>query len=214
MKNYKKNRIQFANIILEQNYLSNKILLKEYDTKELDSKKQNVLSVLTYLKDKNPSFGDKIQKHIDTINSAQSDKICDGTKLRTDLQTKLDDAKGDLKMKAFIKDPENKIDGLTSDISFIETFCSKQTATKPETTTSQPTATKPETTTNQPTTTKPETTSQPTTSQPTTTLVSPSVSQATTGKKFLDALESLKKGEFTKNDIVDYVKSRVQIRNS
>jgi hypothetical protein len=40
------------------------------------------------------------------------------------IQNKLNDAKEDLKLKSILKDPENKIDGMVSKISFIENFCS------------------------------------------------------------------------------------------
>jgi hypothetical protein len=98
--------------------------MEQYDTKELDKLKLEILAGLNVLKTNNPMFSGKIDGHIKTLEGIQTNLICDGNKLSAEVQNKLNDAKEDLKLKQLLKDPENKIDGMVSKISFIENFCS------------------------------------------------------------------------------------------
>ena len=112
------------NFFIDDKLLSNLIIREQYDTKELDKIKAEILSGLNVLKTNNPMFSGKIDGHIKTLEGIQTNLICNGNKLSNEAQTKLNDAKEDLKLKSILKDPENKIDGMVSKISFIENFCS------------------------------------------------------------------------------------------
>lgn len=112
------------NLYNNKTYVSEQILMEQYDTKELDKLKLEILAGLNVLKTNNPMFSGKIDGHIKTLEGIQTNLICNGNKLSNEVQTKLNDAKEDLKLKSILKDPENKIDGMVSKIAFIENFCS------------------------------------------------------------------------------------------
>jgi len=112
------------NLYNNKTYVSEQILIEQYDTKELDKLKLEILTGLNVLKTNNPMFSGKIDGHIKTLEGIQTNLICNGNKLSNEVQTKLNDAKEDLKLKSILKDPENKIDGMVSKIAFIENFCS------------------------------------------------------------------------------------------
>lgn len=116
------------NFFIDDTLLSKLIIREQYDTKKLDDLKAEILSGLNNLKTNNPLFSGKIDGHIKTLEGIKTNLICNGNKLSSDIQTKLNDAKEDLKLKQLLKDPENKIDGMVSKISFIENFCSTITA--------------------------------------------------------------------------------------
>ena len=116
------------NFFIDDKLLSNLIIREQYDTKELDKIKAEILSGLNNLKTNNPMFSSKIDGYMKSLEGIKTNLICSGTKLTPEVQTILNDAKESLKLKSILKDPENKIDGMVSKISFIENFCSTITA--------------------------------------------------------------------------------------
>jgi hypothetical protein len=116
------------NFFIDDMLLSKLIIREQYDTKKLDDLKAEILSGLNNLKANNPMFSGKIDGYMKSLEGIKTNLICNGNKLSPEIQTKLNDAKEDLKLKQFLKDPENKIDGMVSKISFIENFCSTITA--------------------------------------------------------------------------------------
>ena len=112
------------NFFIDDKLLSKLIIREQYDTKELDKIKAEILSGLNNLKTNNPMFSSKIDGYMKSLEGIKTNLICSGTKLTPEVQTILNDAKESLKLKSILKDPENKIDGMVSKISFIENFCS------------------------------------------------------------------------------------------
>jgi len=211
MKGNKYNRMLKANALLENRFLINRRILNEYDVKELENKKQQIVSKLQNLKSKQSGvfagmIKGKIDQYINDLNSVNVNDACQGTNLKSDLQTKLNDAKDGLKQKSMLNDPDNLIPTLETDISFIENFC--KTQTKEPTQVSQQPEKKldgvPEKTL--------DSTPQKTldnTPQKTNNL------DGFKNMKFMDALDMLNSGEnFSKDDIVNYVKSKVTVRTA
>lgn len=143
MKGNKYNSMLKANILLERSFINGRNVLKE-SSGELDTKKQTMITNLETLKKDNPSFTTKFDKHINALKSADVTNACEGNKLKSDLQSKLSDAKSDLSMKALLKDSNKVIPTLESDIKFIEGYCTTKesntggTLAPPSSTTTQP----------------------------------------------------------------------------
>ena len=116
------------NFFIDDTLFSKLIIREQYDTKKLDDLKAEILSGLNNLKTNNPMFSSKIDGYMKSLEGIKTNLICSGNKLTPEVQTILNDAKESLKLKQLLKDPENKIDGMVSKISFIENFCSTITA--------------------------------------------------------------------------------------
>lgn len=116
------------NFFIDDTLFSKLIIREQYDTKKLDDLKAEILSGLNNLKTNNPMFSSKIDGYMKSLEGIKTNLICSGNKLTPEVQTILNDAKESLKLKSILKDPENKIDGMVSKISFIENFCSTITA--------------------------------------------------------------------------------------
>jgi len=112
------------NFFIDDTLFSKLIIREQYDTKKLDDLKAEILSGLNNLKTNNPLFSGKIDGYMKSLEGIKTNLICNGNKLSPEVQTILNDAKESLKLKQLLKDPENKIDGMVSKISFIENFCS------------------------------------------------------------------------------------------
>jgi hypothetical protein len=218
--------IRQANILFENRFLINKGILKEYDQKTLEDKRTEIVNKLKSLKEVQKGMfasvkKSKINDYITDLQNVNLSNVCEGVKLRNDLQTKLNDAKQGLEQyKDQIDDPNGLLPGLKADISLIENFCkseksdnkSKSNTTTQSTTTSQSQQRMRDENPQQ----------NNTTNQSQSTTTSQSQQNNTTsnldslkGMKFMDALNTLNSGEnFTKNDIINYVKSKVTIKTT
>lgn len=218
--------IRQANILFENRFLINKGILKEYDQKTLEDKRTEIVNKLKSLKEVQKGMfasvkKSKINDYITDLQNVNLSNVCEGVKLRNDLQTKLNDAKQGLEQyKDQIDDPNGLLPGLKADISLIENFCkseksdnkSKSNTTTQSTTTSQSQQRMRDENPQQ----------NNTTNQSQSTTTSQSQQNNTTsnldslkGMKFMDALNKLNSGEnFTKNDIINYVKSKVTIKTT
>ena len=85
------------NFFIDDKLLSNLIIREQYDTKELDKIKAEILSGLNNLKTNNPMFSSKIDGYMKSLEGIKTNLICSGTKLTPEVQTILNDAKESLK---------------------------------------------------------------------------------------------------------------------
>lgn len=192
--------IRQANILFENRFLINKGILKEYDQKTLEDKRTEIVNKLKSLKEVQKGMfasvkKSKINDYITDLQNVNLSNVCEGVKLKNDLQTKLNDAKQGLEQyKDQIDDPNGLLPGLKADISLIENFCKSE---------------KSDNKSKSNTTTQSTTTSQSQQNNTTSNL------DSLKGMKFMDALNTLNSGEnFTKNDIINYVKSKVTIKTT
>ena len=210
------------NLMMENRHIRKNLLLKEGSNQELETKRQNIISYLEDLKSQNSGFDKKIQGYIDDMKSINVDSVCNGTNLSSEIKKKLDDAKSGLGLaKIGAKDKNKVIPKIEQEIPFIESFCSTKTQDNKPNTSQQ---------TNQ--TTQGNQQTNQTTGQTSGLQRTPS-SQQTTGQqstqgnqsnkipdserrpKFMDELDRLNSDQkFTKQDIIDYVKSKVVIKTA
>lgn len=228
MSKGKLERIIKRNLMMENKYITKKMLLKEGDVKDLETKKQTILSYLEDLKSQNPSFKDKIQGYIDDMNSIDPNNVCSGNNLSSNVKTKLDDAKSGLKLAKFAAKDKNKvIPKIEQEIPFIESYCSTKTVERekqegPAPTGDQYYKSQQEKNNTQP---SPEqgqnivrVTSNPTqntTQSNQSTTQSSNIPDSERRPRFMDELDRLNTDQrFTKQDIIDYVKSKVKIKTT
>ena len=219
MSKGKLERIIQRNLMMENKYITKKMLLKEGDIKELETKKQTILSYLEDLKSQNPLFKGKIQGYIDDMNSIDPNNVCSGNNLSSDVKTKLGDAKDGLSLaKSMAKDKNKVIPKIEQEIPFIESYCSTKTQdNKPNTSqqTNQTTQGNQQTnqTTGQTSGLQRTPSSQQTTGQTTQGNQSNKIPDSERRPRFMDELDRLNSDQkFTKQDIIDYVKSKVVIK--
>lgn len=122
-----------ANLLSEQRHLSSKLILKEYDEKIVESKKNEIISTLELLKSAQTGAlasvkKGEIDKQIAEVQSINTKKVCNGKELDAEVSKKLISAEN--KFKEFDKQLEDCKEGckskLTAQISFIKEFCGKQ----------------------------------------------------------------------------------------
>lgn len=205
----KSNRYNFmlkANALLENRFLLDTKVLKEYDVNELENKRNQIISKLQNLRDKQKGLfsgviKSKINVYISDLTSINIKEACQGDKLKSDLQTKLNSAKDGLKQKSMLDDPDNIIPTLETDIIFIENFCKSNVSrpTQSNTVVQQNTQRMRDE--------NPQQITQPTN-------IGGNVNSLS-GMRFMDALDTLSRGEnYTKDDIINYVKSKVTVKTS
>ncbi len=201
------------NLMVENRYVAKKMLLREGTIQELESKRQNIINYLEDLKSQNSViYKGTIQGYIDDMKSIDVNNICSGTNLSSDMKSKLDEAKDGLnKAKSFgIKDKNTVIPKIEQEIPFIENYCSTQT--KDVTQKDQP-----DPTGNQYYKSQKD---QPgglirATSNQTQTDQSSKISDSERKPRFMDELDRLNSDQkYTKQDIINYVKSRVKIKTT
>lgn len=200
------------NLMMENRYIRKNLLLKEGSNQELETKRQNIISYLEDLKSQNPLFKGKIQGYIDDMKSINVDSVCNGTNLSSEIKTKLTDAKDGLNMaKGLAKDKNNVIPKIEQEIPFIESFCSTKTQDNKPNTSQQTNQTTGQTSGLQRTPSSQQTTGQ----QPTQDNQSNKIPDSERRPKFMDELDRLNSDpKFTKQDIIDYVKSKVVIKTA
>lgn len=222
MSKGKLERIIQKNLLMENRYLSRKSLLLEYDEKVVESKKSEIVTLLQSLKSaqKGMFVGIKksqIDKQISEVQSISTKNVCNGTTLNQEITSKLTEAENTLNQYDSQLDdcPEGCKSKLRANIVFIKEFCKKE-GTQPQSTQNQ---TKPsgdqyyksQTNTLQRTVannaTQPNTQNQNNTSN--------KISDSERKPRFMDELERLNTDpKFTKQDIIDYVKSKVVIKTT
>ena len=230
MSKGKLERIIKMNLMMENKYITKKMLLKEGDVKDLETKKQNIINYLEDLKSQNSIiYKGTIQGYIDDMKSIDVNNICSGTNLSSDMKSKLDEAKDGLnKAKSFgIKDKNTVIPKIEQEIPFIESYCSTKTVERekqegPAPTGDQYYKSQQEKNNTQP---SPEqgqnivrVTSNPTqntTQSNQSTTQSSNIPDSERRPRFMDELDRLNTDQrFTKQDIIDYVKSKVKIKTT
>jgi hypothetical protein len=203
MKGNKYKSFLKANVLFESRFFNEKNLLKEYDQKLLDNKRNEIVSKLGKLKDVQKGMfagikKNKIEQYINDLRAVNLSNVCEGTNLKSDLQSKLNDAKQGLQQyRNQIDDPENLLPSLTSDILVIENFCKSE---------SQSTTTQ----SNTPTQSLQRMYDASQTKNNT-----PINLDSLKNMRFMDALNTLGSGEnYTKDDIINYVKSKVTVKTT
>jgi hypothetical protein len=212
MSKGKLERIIQRNLMMENKYITKKMLLKEGDVKELETKKQTILSYLEDLKSQNPLFKGKIQGYIDDMNSIDPNNVCSGNNLSSDAKTKLDDAKDGLRLaKSMAKDKNNVIPKIEQEIPFIESYCSTKTVEKEKQEDPAPTGDQ-YYKSQQASGVQRMTQSQPSNVQNN---IPSKIPDSERRPRFMDELERLNTDpKFSKQDIIDYVKSKVVIKTT
>ena len=222
MSKGKLERIAQRNLMMENRYLSKKSLLLEYDEKVVESKKSEIVTLLQSLKSAQKGMlagikKSEIDKQISDVQSISTKNVCNGTTLNQEITSKLTDAENTLNQYDSQLDdcPEGCKSKLRANITFIKEFCTKEGA-QPQNTQNQ---TKPSgdqyyknqtnnlqrTVTNN--TTQPNTQNQNNTSN--------KIPDSERKPRFMDELERLNTDpKFTKQDIIDYVKSKVVIKTA
>lgn len=203
------------NLMMENRHIRKNLLLKEGSNQELETKRQNIISYLEDLKSQNSLFKGKIQGYIDDMKSIKVDSVCNGTNLSSDVKTKLDDAKDGLRLaKSMAKDKNNVIPKIEQEIPFIEGFCSTKTVEKEKQDVPAPTGDQ----YYKSQMGKLQRMTADTPSQPinnTQNNVPSKIPDSERKPKFMDELERLNSdNRYTKQDIIDYVKSRVTIKSA
>jgi len=212
MSKGKLERIIQRNLMMENKYITKKMLLKEGDIKELETKKQTILSYLEDLKSQNPLFKGKIQGYIDDMNSIDPNNVCSVNNLSSDAKTKLDDAKDGLRLaKSMAKDKNNVIPKIEQEIPFIESYCSTKAVEREKQEGPAPTGDQ-YYKSQQASGVQRMVQSQPSNVQSNT----PSkISDSERRPRFMDELDRLNTDpKFSKQDIIDYVKSKVVIKTT
>ena len=122
-----------SNLLSEQRHLSSKLILKEYDEKIVESKKNEIISTLELLKSAQTGMlssikKGEIDKQIQEVQSINTKKVCNGKELDSDVSKKLTNAEN--KLKEYDNQLEDCKEGCKSKlkayITFIKEFCSKQ----------------------------------------------------------------------------------------
>jgi len=211
MSSVKFKRMIQKNLMMENRYVAKKMLLREGTIQELESKRQNIIKYLEDLKSQNSViYKGTIQGYIDDMKSIDVNNICSGTNLSSDMKSKLDEAKDGLnKAKSFgIKDKNTVIPKIEQEIPFIENYCSTQTTKDIEKDQPAPTGDQYY---------KSQVSQQgglirATSNQ---TDQSSKISDSERKPRFMDELDRLNSDQkYTKQDIIDYVKSRVKIKTT
>ena len=200
------------NLMMENRHIRKNLLLKEGSNQELETKRQNIISYLEDLKSQNSGFGNKIQGYIDDMKSINVDSVCNGTNLSSEIKTKLDDAKSGLGLaKIAAKDKNKVIPKIEQEIPFIESFCSTKTQDNKPNTSQQTNQTIGQTYGLQRTPSSQQSTGQ----QSTQDNQSNKIPDSERRPRFMDELDRLNSDQkFTKQDIIDYVKSKVIIKTT
>jgi hypothetical protein len=222
MSSLKFKRMIQKNLMVENNYVAKKMLLREGTVEELNSKRQNIITYLEELKNQNGVlYKGTIQGYIDDMKSIDVNNVCTGTNLSSEMKTKLDEAKdGISRAKGLgVKDKNNVIPKIEQEIPFIENYCSTQPTDNKEKKQPDPTGDqyyKSQQEKNQTpqqgglirtTSSQSQNVQQPT--KPT------NIPDSERKPKFMDELDRLNTTQkYTKQDIIDYVKSKVQIRTT
>lgn len=134
-----------SNLLSEQRHLSSKLILKEYDEKIVESKKNEIISTLELLKSAQTGMlssikKGEIDKQIQEVQSINTKKVCNGKELDSDVSKKLTNAEN--KLKEYDNQLEDCKEGCKSKlkayITFIKEFCSKQDGSTTSSTTLKP----------------------------------------------------------------------------
>lgn len=135
-----------ANLLSEQRHLSSKLILREYDEKIVESKRNEIISNLESLKAAQTGMlasvkKSEIDKQIKEVQSINTKKVCNGKELDSEVSKKLSEAEN--KLKEYDSQLEDCKDGckgkLKAHITFIREFCGKQdSSTTSSTTSSKP----------------------------------------------------------------------------
>jgi hypothetical protein len=129
----KKNKMYLANLLSEQRHLSSKLILREYDEKIVESKRNEIISNLESLKAAQTGMlasvkKSEIDKQIKEVQSINTKKVCNGKELDSEVSKKLSEAEN--KLKEYDSQLEDCKDGckgkLKAHITFIREFCGKQ----------------------------------------------------------------------------------------
>lgn len=222
MSKGKLERIAQRNLMMENRYLSKKSLLLEYDEKVVESKKSEIVTLLQSLKSAQKGMlagikKSEIDKQISDVQSISTKNVCNGTTLNQEITSKLTDAENTLNQYDSQLDdcPEGCKSKLRANITFIKEFCTKEGA-QPQNTQNQ---TKPsgdqyyKSQTNNLQRTVTNNTTQPNTQNQNNT--SNKIPDSERKPRFMDELERLNTDpKFTKQDIIDYVKSKVVIKTT
>jgi hypothetical protein len=212
------------NLMIENRYLIKKNILLEYDEKVVDAKKNEIISTLESLKSAQKGMlagikKSEIDKQIKEVQSINTKNVCNGTNLNQEISSALTKAENTLNQYDSQLDdcPEGCKSKLRTNITFIKEFCSKE-ETQPKNTTQTPDKEDPAPTGDQ------YYKSQQTSGVQRMTQSQPSNVQNNTPSKipdserrprFMDELERLNTDpKFSKQDIIDYVKSKVVIKTT
>lgn len=230
------------NLMMENRYLIKKNILLEYDEKVVEAKKNEIISTLESLKSaqKGVLAGIKkseIDKQIKEVQSINTKNVCNGKNLNQEISSALTKAENTLNQYDSQLDdcPEGCKSKLRTNITFIKEFCSKEESQSkptqdqynkekenPAPTGDQYYKSQQEKNNTQP---SPEqgqnivrVTSNPTqnTTQPNqSTTQSSNIPDSERRPRFMDELDRLNTDQkYTKQDIIDYVKSKVKIRTT
>lgn len=222
MSKGKLERIIQKNLLMENRYLSKKSLLLEYDEKVVESKKNEIVKTLQSLKSAQKGVfssikKSQIDKQISEVQSISTKNVCNGTTLNQEITSKLTEAENTLNQYDSQLDdcPEGCKSKLRTNITFIKEFCTKE-GTQLQSTQNQ---TKPSgdqyyksQTNNVQRMTNNNTTQATTQNQ---NLKTNKIPDSERKPRFMDELERLNTDpKFTKQDIIDYVKSKVIIKTT
>lgn len=226
MSRIKLERMIQKNLMMENRFLSKKNILLEYDEKVVESKKNEIVATLQSLKSAQKGMlagikKSEIDKQISEVQSISTKNVCNGNILNQEITSKLTKAENTLNQYDSQLDdcPEGCKSKLRTNITFIKEFCSKepsQTNTTQDQNKKEPapsgdqyyksqTNNLQRTVTNN--TTQPNTQNQNNTSN--------KIPDSERRPRFMDELDRLNSDErFTKQDIIDYVKSKVVVKTT
>ena len=225
MSKGKLERIVQKNLLMENRYLSKKSLLLEYDEKVVESKKNEIVSTLQSLKSAQKGMlagikKSEIDKQISEVQSISTKNVCNGTVLNQEITSKLTKAENTLNQYDSQLDdcPEGCKSKLRSDIKFIKEFCLKE-GSQTQNQNKQNQESKPSGDQNYKSQTDNiqrmtnNNTNQPTKS--TQNNISNKIPDSERKPRFMDELDRLNTDpKFSKQDIIDYVKSKVVIKTT
>jgi len=222
MSKGKLERIIQKNLLMENRYLSKKSLLLEYDEKVVESKKNEIVSTLQSLKSAQKGMlagikKNEIDKQISEVQSISTKNVCNGTTLNQEIASKLTKAENTLNQYDSQLDdcPEGCKSKLRTNITFIKEFCTKE-STQTQSTENQTKQSGDQyyksQTDNVQRMTNTNTTQSTTQNQNS---ITNKIPDSERKPKFMDELERLNTDpKFTKQDIIDYVKSKVIIKTT
>lgn len=225
MSKGKLERIIQKNLLMENRYLSKKSLLFEYDEKVVESKKSEIVTLLQSLKSAQKGMlagikKSEIDKQIIEVQSISTKNVCNGNILNQEITSKLTKAENTLNQYDSQLDdcPEGCKSKLRGNITFIKEFCSKET-TQTNTTQNQnkkePAPSGDQYYKSQTSGLQRTPSSQQTTGQTTQGNQSNKIPDSERKPRFMDELDRLNSDErFTKQDIINYVKSKVVVKTA
>lgn len=236
MSRIKLERMIQKNLMMENRYLSKKNILLEYDEKVVESKKNEIVSTLQSLKAAQKGMlaavkKSEIDKQIAEVQSISTKNVCNGKNLNQEISSKLTDAENTLKQYDSQLDdcPEGCKNKLKENITFIKEFCTKEESqSKPtqdqynkEKENPAPSGdqyyksqqdnnkTQPQGNLIRATSNQTQNTQQPEQNK------SSNIPDSERKPRFMDELDRLNTDQrFTKQDIIDYVKSRVKVKTT